>query len=249
MERKKKKLSADCQLDADGSEQETIQCLFSKKFVYSKGSQWSLKSTSVFGHFTEETGTGQGGNDHSIHTHSREVEAEDHRLSCHQQPQVPDGNTRSGFSAAEKPRNAPEAVESTKEPRITEQRSQEGSIGSPFPDVRQSETDLFPDGEKGGSKASPVRQGHHSHWSQKSPHFVGGSRAPFGNANKFRRKAVPAQRRLKRVRVVLPPPWQCDTLIGVKDELNALKDKLSDKEMIVWHQHTNSTNLAGQWRK
>jgi hypothetical protein len=52
-------------------------------------------------------------------------------------------------------------------------------------------------------------------------------------------------RKLQRVAMTLPSPWQCDTLMTLKVELNKLKDQLSDKEMLVWHQHTSATNPAG----
>ena len=253
MERKKKKMSTDCQQPhTDGGEQDTIQRLFNKKFVYSnKHSQWSLKPTSVFGRFTAKPGTEQGCDDHPDSL--QEKDWMHSRLFCHQQPKGLDGNTCSEFRG-DTLRNVPEAF-GPKELRLTEQRSNIGGEENLFPEKRDTVTDTDSQMDLCGleqeekSKASPVKHRHSSwrHYPQsKSPHFAEGRHSQFGNANKFRRKVVPVQRQLKRVKVDLPPPWQCDTLISLKDKLNALKDKLSDKEMITWHQHTNSTNLAGK---
>jgi len=253
MERKKKKMSTECQQPhTDSGEQETIQRLFNKKFVYSnKHSQWSLKSTSVFGRFTAKPGPEQGCDDHPDSL--QEKDQTQGGLFCHQQSKGLDGNTCSEFRG-DSSRNVPEAV-GPKELRLTEQRSNVGGEENLFPEKRNtvadtdSPMDLCGLEQEEKSKVSPVKH-RRSSWrhdpQSKSPHFAEGRHNQFGNANKFRRKNVPVQRQLKRVRVDLPAPWQCDTLISLKDELNALKDKLSDKEMIAWHQHTNSTNLASK---
>lgn len=43
---------------------------------------------------------------------------------------------------------------------------------------------------------------------------------------------------------VLKDLWTEDKFIEMKNELNALKNNLNDKDMISWHQHTRSVNLA-----
>ena len=45
--------------------------------------------------------------------------------------------------------------------------------------------------------------------------------------------------------VVLNEIWAIDELLKMKNELNELKNNLNDKDMILWHQHTRSVNLAG----
>ena len=244
MERKKKKLRAECQLHTDGSDQDTMHRLFNKKFVYSKCSQWSLKSTSVFRQFSRKPEKEQGFVDHT-----NSLEAKDgmkDRLSSHQHPKDPDGNTHSEFTA-DSSRTVSEVIR-PEEPRLMEQKSKVCGEENVCSETCENEMDLCLEQEGESSKASPVKHRHSSCGSpqSKSPHFLEGRHAQFGNANKFRRKVVSVQRQLKKVRVDLPPPWQCDTLITVKNELNALKDKLSDKEMIAWHQHTTSTNMAGK---
>ncbi|KAK0150051.1 Cap-specific mRNA (nucleoside-2'-O-)-methyltransferase 2 [Merluccius polli] len=42
-----------------------------------------------------------------------------------------------------------------------------------------------------------------------------------------------------------PPQKHCQ-LQGLKESLNAVKNQLSDKDLTVWHGHTNSTNRAGK---
>ncbi|XP_071766390.2 cap-specific mRNA (nucleoside-2'-O-)-methyltransferase 2 [Centroberyx gerrardi] len=42
------------------------------------------------------------------------------------------------------------------------------------------------------------------------------------------------------------PPQEHCRLQGLKASLNAVKNQLSDKDVKVWHQHTNSTNRAGK---
>lgn len=77
--------------------------------------------------------------------------------------------------------------------------------------------------------------------------FAQGKDKVSHNAKTARRKVCPMHRRhVKKVRIALPAPWQHDALVAEKDRLNTLKDRLSDKEMVAWHQHTNSTNLAGK---
>lgn len=43
----------------------------------------------------------------------------------------------------------------------------------------------------------------------------------------------------------LVEPWNVEELIGLKKELNDLKDKLSDKELTTWNKHTSFRNVAG----
>ncbi|XP_063424264.1 cap-specific mRNA (nucleoside-2'-O-)-methyltransferase 2-like [Mytilus trossulus] len=39
--------------------------------------------------------------------------------------------------------------------------------------------------------------------------------------------------------------WEIKELMTLKSDLNSLKDKLSDKDIVKWHQHTTFMNLAG----
>ncbi|XP_046365872.2 cap-specific mRNA (nucleoside-2'-O-)-methyltransferase 2-like [Haliotis rufescens] len=39
--------------------------------------------------------------------------------------------------------------------------------------------------------------------------------------------------------------WKVQDLISLKEDLNTLKDELSDKDVLEWHKHTCFTNLAG----
>lgn len=39
--------------------------------------------------------------------------------------------------------------------------------------------------------------------------------------------------------------WVHPVLQGMKEELNKVKDKLSDKEIYAWHEHTKFMNIAG----
>lgn len=39
--------------------------------------------------------------------------------------------------------------------------------------------------------------------------------------------------------------WEIEELMTLKSNLNSLKDKLSDKDIVKWHQHTTFMNLAG----
>ena len=44
---------------------------------------------------------------------------------------------------------------------------------------------------------------------------------------------------------VLKELWTEEKYIGMKNELNELKNNLNDKNLISWHNHTRSVNLAG----
>lgn len=39
--------------------------------------------------------------------------------------------------------------------------------------------------------------------------------------------------------------WNCDRLTSMKNNINILKESLSDKDIIQWHEHTGSRSLAG----
>jgi cap2 methyltransferase len=39
--------------------------------------------------------------------------------------------------------------------------------------------------------------------------------------------------------------WEISELMKLKSTLNSLKDKLSDKDIVKWHEHTTFMNLAG----
>lgn len=47
-------------------------------------------------------------------------------------------------------------------------------------------------------------------------------------------------------KIFTTPAWFSDELSLIKDELNAVKDLLSDKDIILWRQHTRDVNIAGK---
>ncbi|XP_076436686.1 uncharacterized protein LOC143276151 isoform X2 [Babylonia areolata] len=186
--------SSDEQEHHESCSDETLGRLFSKKYIYSRNDEWSLKSTSVFSPLMQKYPTGSA------------ITGE--------------GVTKTG-------------VEDCK---------QNQPISSTQSDVRHdSAKDWTSSTHRFHAVDHGVRTSPQSSPQIKSPRFLDGPQP-----SKFRRRMAPTRRPSPKMKVTLPSPWQYETLIAEKDKLNALKDKLSDKEMIAWHQHTNSTNLAGR---
>jgi hypothetical protein len=106
------------------------------------------------------------------------------------------------------------------------------------------------DNVKGGNFSNNFKAGNFNANCKADFSRQGGARDLRKQQSGFRQKEVTRNRnsvvrKMQKIAMKLPSPWQCETLMTLKVELNTLKDQLSDKEMLVWHQHTSATNPAG----
>lgn len=253
MEPKKIKTDDLCVTDATSDLAKDLDHLFTKKFVYTRNSEWSVEKTSLFCSFAlrntaQQCLSTQQENSSKLDSSSQKQNG----IACPTDIQKRLEQCSASESCASKMTN----IYTGQSDMI---HSFHGCSANQVEDnvLQSNETNravIFHDGGQTTGESQQIQVGainklQHmctAHGKslltlKDSLGLQSHSLQPLSHKNVF----VPRCQICQQEKLLLPDRWECDVLLSLKEKLNAIKDRLSDKDMALWHQHTSSTNLAG----
>lgn len=232
MECKRKRLDCDSNDNMAINAETQVRSLFQKEFCYIKSSRWTLETTSLFRNFTKGEELKSSKQLCTCGRVKNKTAWQDTSELCTHQTLSSSLNKDCLMGEI---KNIPlhDSV------RCACYNGKHGELETAFVVKSQTET------ERSGCSQGEAAQLHtchdthsHSHCCHHLNHYE--------NISKPNQTVNLEEKRQRQMRgLYLSKAWPHNELLGLKDNLNSLKDQLSDKEMVVWHQHTSSTNLAG----